>query len=58
MFELPCEIVERIETMVIAEKLLVFAVTAFDFAVVPRCARSDEFVTDAKILRRGFEKRL
>ena len=47
--ELRCEISEGIELVGSVEFLIVFAVTALNFAVMPGRIRADEFVPDAEL---------
>ena len=46
--ELHTKIGKREETMCVVESLLVFAVTAFYFAVVARCVGANQLVQDPK----------
>ena len=47
--ELSREIIERIELVRSIEFLIIFAVTALNFAVVPWRIRPDEFMPDAEL---------
>ena len=42
--ELPTKVVKRVEGMLVVEAFLVFAVAAFDLAIVPRREDLDELV--------------
>ena len=45
--ELPTKVVERKEGMLVVKAFLVFPVAAFHLAVVARCVRTDQFVSDS-----------
>ena len=47
--ELGSKVSEEVETVDAVEAFLVFAMTAFNLAVVARCVRADELVPDARI---------
>lgn len=55
-FELIEEILETVEGVGVVESFLVLAVTAFDFAIVPRSTRSDGFMHDSKACGSDFEE--
>ena len=47
--ELLCKVVQRIERMAGIEALLVLAVAALHFAVVPRRIRTDQLMPDTQL---------
>ena len=55
-FELIQKILETVEGMDVVESFLVFPVTAFDFAVVPRGIWLDGFMCDTKTCGGDFEE--
>ena len=55
--ELPTKVGEGIETADSVEAFLVLAVTSFYLAIVARCVRADQLVTNAKLCRGCLEQR-
>ena len=55
-FHLNLQIVEGIEAQVIVESFLIAAVTALDFAVMPRCSRTDRPVRNAVFLAEQIQR--
>ena len=52
-----CKINKRIETVRSVEFFVIFSVTAFYFAVMSWCERSDLFMLDTKLFKRFLEER-
>ena len=55
-FHLNLQIVEGIEAQVIVESFLIAAVTALDFAVMPRRSRTDRLVRNAVFLAEQIQR--
>ena len=53
---MPLQIVERIEAQIVVKPFLIVTVAAFNFAVVPRCPRTENMmmymITAAKHIKR------
>ena len=45
--ELPTKVGEGVERVLVVEAFLVFAVAAFDFAIMAGCVRTDQLVADS-----------
>ena len=54
--ELPTKVGEREESADSVEAFLVLAVTSFYLAIVARCVRADQLVTNAKLCRGCLEQ--
>ena len=54
--KLSSEILERIKAMARIESLLIFAMTALDFAIVARRVRADELMADLHLSKSGLKQ--